>query len=540
MVLPEVTDALREYIFDQMPIRLLKLPEMELVERRAVFQLLIPKMEDITEEYLAQKRETNTIYFVQRDTLVRDCIKERIRYAILSHTWLEDEVTFEDWKLGRNLSGPGYEKLQRFCQVAAAEYEVSLGWMDTICINKDSTSELDESIRSMYRWYENSFICLTYLANTTSLDDMPDDRWFTRGWTLQELLSPQRIKFYGKTWTPLTAKEIDNDKPSYSVGATPAPIHRVIEKATGITYSEMVFFKPGLQGGEISRRMVWAAKRTTTRGEDRAYSLMGIFSVTFTIAYGEGVERAFFRLVEQILNSYRNILDILNWARMPVSSQIHSSNMLPSRPECYLERATNLSLQGIEQTPSKPMILTHLGLRVRLLIVDADTPPSEDSKVLLKDGHVRMQCVGSLQKEPTIVHLQNIHDRDLFGPFRFTFKFVFGIWNIHESGRSIRIPDICSAFLFRVPHINAPIRQLRPLAPSPFPQFRPLASGGQEDTACEGEDEIEEEEEEETNLESCKVDTAKVISFPSSQEFRYLSREKDLATHGVKLRSVYL
>lgn len=136
MVLQELADALREYIFDHMPIRMLKVPEMKLVERREIFQLLLPRIESITEDVLSEKAKEEWARYTIRSNLLFDVIKERAPYAILSHTWYDNEVTYEDWNLQRNLSGPGYDKLVQFCRVAAADYGVSLAWMDTICINK--------------------------------------------------------------------------------------------------------------------------------------------------------------------------------------------------------------------------------------------------------------------------------------------------------------------------------------------------------------------------------------------------------------------
>ncbi|KAF9483349.1 hypothetical protein BDN70DRAFT_778243, partial [Pholiota conissans] len=125
-------------------------------------------------------------------------------YAILSHTWLQSssEVTYNNWKNGDDLdlSHEGYRKLVNFCRIAEAEYDVTFGWMDTVCIDKSSSSELDESIRSMYKWYEHAEICITYLADTSSINDMATDRWFTRGWTLQELIAPKRLNFYSRDW----------------------------------------------------------------------------------------------------------------------------------------------------------------------------------------------------------------------------------------------------------------------------------------------------------------------------------------------------
>jgi len=184
----EVADILREHVFDRMPIRLLKLPSMELIDRQHVFQHLLRRMSEIDDAWIEHRRTTSKLTaFPSRKQLIQEGIVERAQYAILSHTWLDDdlEVTYDDAKQGRMRTGLGYEKLAKFCETAAQKYGVVLAWMDTICINKDSTSELDESIRSMYRWYQNSHICIAYLPNTMSLEDMPGDRWFTRGWTLQ-------------------------------------------------------------------------------------------------------------------------------------------------------------------------------------------------------------------------------------------------------------------------------------------------------------------------------------------------------------------
>ncbi|KAF9477713.1 hypothetical protein BDN70DRAFT_810218, partial [Pholiota conissans] len=249
------------------------------------------------------------------------------RYAILSHTWLQKkpEVVYEDaknpqkWHSIQSGRRSAYRKLEGFCKIARDKHGVSFAWMDTICINKDSTSELEESIRSMYRWYKNSYVCIVYLSHTTSLADMHLDRWFTRGWTLQELLAPSKLKFYNKTWKDLTA--LLNEKaspPSPNIKSDQMDILQIIHKATGIEPKQLLSFEPGVDQG-IASRMIWAAKRSTTRGEDRAYSLMGVFNVSFSIAYGEGTDRAFFRLLEAILSSFNNPLDILNWAGTPCS-----------------------------------------------------------------------------------------------------------------------------------------------------------------------------------------------------------------------------
>jgi hypothetical protein len=119
-------------------------------------------------------------------------ISPHTTYAILSHTWLHDrpgEVTYNDWKGGNfDTDSPGYQKLSHFCRIATS-YDITLAWMDTICINKDSSSELDEWIRSMFKWYRDASVCVIYLAQTTTLTHMVNDASFTRGWTLQDFLA---------------------------------------------------------------------------------------------------------------------------------------------------------------------------------------------------------------------------------------------------------------------------------------------------------------------------------------------------------------
>ncbi|KAF9482100.1 hypothetical protein BDN70DRAFT_802287, partial [Pholiota conissans] len=211
-----------------------------------------------------------------------------VGYAILSHTWLRTspgEVTYGDWNKGLfRTMDLGYQKLAHFCR-----YGVALAWMDTVCINKDSSSELDESIRSMYDWYKRAKICIVLLAESRSIADIRNDGWFTRGWTLQELFAPNAIKFYTRDWKCF-APDSTSDKANEN-------IVRQIEMATGITKDEL----RRIHNAPISRRMQLAAPRKVTREEDTAYSLMGLFDVSISIAYGEGAERAFSRLVQAIL-----------------------------------------------------------------------------------------------------------------------------------------------------------------------------------------------------------------------------------------------
>ncbi|KAF9472274.1 hypothetical protein BDN70DRAFT_818885, partial [Pholiota conissans] len=232
---------------------------------------------------------TQVNHYVRWDQLI-----DVTRYAILSHTWIRSEsgeITYDNWQKGTfDLTHPGFEKLVYFCRAALENHGLSLGWMDTVCIDKSSSSELDESIRSMYKWYHNSSICITYLAESSSVTDIANDSWFTRGWTLQELLAPHTLKFYDRNWNQLTSAS--NDKRHEGV-------LEQIKFATSITEKELT--AKDMSSHLISRRMQWAAKRCVTRDEDIAYSLMGIFEISMSIAYGEGAEIAFSRLVKEII-----------------------------------------------------------------------------------------------------------------------------------------------------------------------------------------------------------------------------------------------
>lgn len=130
------------------------------------------------------------------------------KYAILSHTWGKNEVTFQDLDRARAKGSKAYSKIACCCVIASSR-GYQWVWVDTCCIDKSSSAELSEAINSMFRWYENSGECYAYLEDV-SIDDMDQfgsSRWFTRGWTLQELLAPRKLYFYDKRWTTLGSKD---------------------------------------------------------------------------------------------------------------------------------------------------------------------------------------------------------------------------------------------------------------------------------------------------------------------------------------------
>ncbi|KAK5801221.1 hypothetical protein VI817_003433 [Penicillium citrinum] len=208
-------------------------------------------------------------------------------YAILSHTWGEEEVTFQDMQGTSATLKKGYEKIKQGCALARRQdFNLDYIWIDTCCIDKTSSSELSEAINSMFRWYQESRVCFAFLADVSSKDDFPKSRWFTRGWTLQELIAPSHLVFFRQDWTELRMGSLEE-------------VRRVISNVTGIPVG-VLSDKQSLEKYSVAQRMSWASKRETTRVEDGAYCLMGLFGVNIPLIYGER-ESAFIRLQEEIM-----------------------------------------------------------------------------------------------------------------------------------------------------------------------------------------------------------------------------------------------
>lgn len=209
-------------------------------------------------------------------------------YSILSHRWTfgDDEIAYVD-VLSMNSdvkAKDGYAKFTGACALAK-KLGFDLLWIDTCCINKTDAVEMGEAINSMYRWYSMAKVCIAYLQDVTFSAQIKESEWFNRGWTLQELIAPKTVRFYDRNWNHL------GDKVSLS---------NVLVNRTGIPTDVLKNTRPP-QAYSVAQRMSWAAKRTTKRLEDRAYSLMGLFDVTMPMIYGER-ERAFIRLQEQIIS----------------------------------------------------------------------------------------------------------------------------------------------------------------------------------------------------------------------------------------------
>jgi hypothetical protein len=231
------------------------------------------------------------------------------KYAILSHIWEAEEVTFEDLQNGTGTKKAGYNKI-RFCGEQARRDSLQYFWVDTCCIDKSSSAELEEAINSMFQWYHNAAKCYVYLPDVSSpVIDIGDtsgqlpwemalrtSRWFTRGWTLQELIAPISVEFFS------TTRELLGDKNSLEQHI--CEITRIPSRA--LRGSPLAEFS-------ATEQMFWAETRQTTREEDIAYSLLGIFEVYMPLVYGEGRANAIGRLREAIDRKEKGILFLFNW-----------------------------------------------------------------------------------------------------------------------------------------------------------------------------------------------------------------------------------
>lgn len=231
-------------------------------------------------------------------------------YAILSHTWgtTDEEPTFQEFQNGQATSKPGYDKIESCCKQARKE-AIEWAWVDTCCINKESSSELSEAINSMFSWYSQSKICYVFLADVRHAHNLKKSRWFTRGWTLQELIAPKDITFFTSGWNEAGTKS-----------SLASDIHEVTQIDRRVLNLDRSFLDCS-----VAQRMSWASHRHTTRIEDSAYCLIGLFDVNISLQYGEGA-KAFQRLQEEII-AQSNDETIFAWNGIPAE---HSGLLAPS------------------------------------------------------------------------------------------------------------------------------------------------------------------------------------------------------------------
>lgn len=283
-------------------------------------------------------------------------------YAILSHTWEEDqEVTFDDinkdtkskyMKLRSSLrlrprsEKRGYKKL-RFCAQQAKRDGLRFFWVDTCCIDKSNSSELQKAINSMFQWYQNAAKCYVYLSDVSTAgakrkswssalqEAFMGSRWFTRGWTLQELLAPTVVEFFSKEGVCLGSR---------------LELIQLIHDITNIPHKALS--GASLQEFDADQKLSWAAERQTTREEDEVYALVGIFGIELPFIYDEGYDRALRRLLEKIYNvpgvSFQQ-------------EKLVKSTVPFGRDNDFVTRDSLVALHRIHKEPGKHAALVGLG-----------------------------------------------------------------------------------------------------------------------------------------------------------------------------------
>jgi hypothetical protein len=286
-----------------------------------------------------------------------------VKYAILSHTWGKDEVTHTDlvhhrWKAKRKA---GFRKIRFVCDQALKD-GLAYAWVDTCCIDKSSSAELSEAINSMWTWYQWAGRCYALLddvggvgaqkydSQSTFEDsnagkDFRSSRWFTRGWTLQELLVPGRLIFYGRNGGVIGDR---------------ADLADVISTITAIPVDTLKApLKTWVYGlYSVAQRMSWYGKRQTSRPEDEAYCLLGLFDVNMPLLYGEGGMKAFQRLQEEIMKRSTDH-SILAWHKASFTTRLLAT--------CPGDFADSGDIQSDD--PAESYEMTNRGLRITLPLV---------------------------------------------------------------------------------------------------------------------------------------------------------------------------
>ncbi|KAI4224155.1 MAG: hypothetical protein L6R36_004882 [Xanthoria steineri] len=286
-------------------------------------------------------------------------------YVILSHRWAEDpsdEVVYDDmanfhelyqsrlWKKTRSAA-----KILGACQQVLEE-KINYLWVDTVCIKQDNPMKLSTAINSMYRLYSNAEVCLAYLADYPSAEvqTLCQSDWFNRGWTLQELVAPEVVKFFDKDWRSMGERR------------------QLSEELTHRTRIAKAFLVANLGVGNasISERMSWIAGRKTSVPEDTAYCLLGIFSVNMPLLYGEGKERAFLRLQEEIMR-YSDDHSLFVWKTEERYS--YSTGLLASSPDCFRSTGNYSPYYDDPDDDSRPYQMTNKGIAIDLHVLDGSS-----------------------------------------------------------------------------------------------------------------------------------------------------------------------
>ena len=327
-----------------------KLSRMYLINVKAVLDI----------ERSKTSAETNVLQPVEKD--YNDHALMEQRYAILSHRWQGDEISFKDMEKLTNskLQTCSGRKVVGTCEVAQKE-NLKWVWIDSCCIGNNVNAR-GRAINLMYRWYRCSQTCYTYLHDVTK-DSFPrkanepaNSEWFSRGWTLQELIAPRVLEFFDQSWQPIGNRR--------DHAATLSKITRVpqilLDQTDGPGASRTLTDTFG-----VAQIMSWAADRETRMPEDRAYSLVGLFGVSLPALYGIGGQEAFQILQDTIIKQYRD-QSILSWSGQANGNVLAESpsdfqkcfDVVPWRPSSWPGSPPRPPFQMVQESITTRLRLT--------------------------------------------------------------------------------------------------------------------------------------------------------------------------------------
>ncbi|KAF5236879.1 hypothetical protein FAUST_6294 [Fusarium austroamericanum] len=323
------------------------------------------------------------------------------KYAILSHTWgpSSEEVLFHEMQ--NSLSDirikKGFRKIE-LCAEQAKRDKLQYCWVDTCCIDKSSSAELSEAINSMFAWYRNSTVCYIYLDDVVHQegsngrdDSFKNARWFTRGWTLQELVAPRVRRFYDVNWTVIGfisesyySQQVVNgflrESSAVEIHLNPylperSNISGQVSQITGIP--EDVLHSGDHASFSVATKMSWVSRRETTRTEDQAYCLLGIFDVQMPLLYGEG-NKAFIRLQEEILKRQPDHT-LFAWRSEHNAPTPTFSGLLAPSPKNF---ASHYCQGLLSKHVDMPYEMTNKGLHLQVRLIKSRKTPNEVYAIL--------------------------------------------------------------------------------------------------------------------------------------------------------------
>lgn len=358
-------------------------------------------------------------------TDVLSTVTAYFQFVTLSHRWGHNEPLLrgiQGFVIYKMAATDGLAKLKSFCRVAE-QHKYQWAWSDTCCIDKESSAELQEAIGSMFSWYRQSALTIVYLSDVSTADSFIGSDWFKRGWTLQELLAPRTILFYRKDWS-LYHTSPNHKEDDFMLNE--------LAKATGIAPRHLREFHPGMDTARS--KLQWASDRRTTRSEDIAYSLFGIFNLHLPVLYGES-DKSLGRLLTEVVSQSRDA-SILDWVG-PASSY-HS---------CFPSSLTSYQMIPHPEHSLDDVQMEHSISRIRGIITPEDAQSRLESLTSLPLLHcnnrmLTLSCIKYRVKEVVLNGSEGDNN----------------IYDIHASGlRQLRIscPDKLKegSFLRKNPYV---------------------------------------------------------------------------------------